>query len=863
MAEERTEVLENTALTADSLADVRRVRRSAFATISFERLWPKILPFLIVIVLFATFAWFGYFRHVADWLRLLSVAVFALAALASLYPLSRFRLPERDEVDRRIETTNALKHEPVAVQSEELASGNSDPFARALWDEHRRRMAEQLKGLHGSLPRTGVPERDPWGLRAAVALVAVTAFAFSFGPLGGRLGDALRTHQSAETIPPRIDAWVTPPRYTGRAPVFLTADANAAEQKFTVPTGSKVVVRVIGGSGEEVLTQQFEDGGEATDIPALAPAATGTAQTTATPAGTRSFELTLDRTTALTLTDGSQPFANWSFAITPDRPPVVTFSKEPGRALNGTLELTYTIDDDHGAASGNALIALPDNALAADARPLFKAPDLGLSLPRRGVEKKEATITKDLTEHPWAGTQIRMTLSALDDAGQEGFSEPKTFILPERPFSNPLARAIIEQRRMLALDANSKSQILDMLDAITIRPDETIKNSGHYLALSSLDARLKLARSDEQLRDVVAYMWQIARGIEDGGLSDAERRLRQAQEALKQAIEQGASDQEIEQRMAELREAMQEFLKEFAQRAEQNQNAQQMDPNAQELTQDDIDKMLDQIEELAKQGAKDQAQQLLSQLENLMNNLQMGQNQQGQQGQQSQQGQMRQQMNKLGDLMRRQQEMMNQTNRLQQQREQGQQGEGQEGQQGQNGKGQGKNGQGQPMSPEELADALRGLQQGQGQLQSDLEQLMDDLKGLGIKPGQEFGEAGDSMGQAGESLGRAEGNEAVDQQSSALDALRRGAQGMMEQMQQAMGEDGPTGNRGQRSADDRDPLGRPKATTGADDGRSVKVPGEIDIQRAREILEAIRRRLGNALSPQMEKDYLERLLKFN
>ena len=36
---------------------------------------------------------------------------------------------------------------------------------------------------------------------------------------------------------------------------------------------------------------------------------------------------------------------------------------------------------------------------------------------------------------------------------------------------------------------------------------------------------------------------------------------------------------------------------------------------------------------------------------------------------------------------------------------------------------------------------------------------------------------------------------------------------------------------------------------------------EIDIQRARQILEAIRKRLGNALSPELERDYLERLLQ--
>ena len=49
--------------------------------------------------------------------------------------------------------------------------------------------------------------------------------------------------------------------------------------------------------------------------------------------------------------------------------------------------------------------------------------------------------------------------------------------------------------------------------------------------------------------------------------------------------------------------------------------------------------------------------------------------------------------------------------------------------------------------------------------------------------------------------------------------------------------------------------------TGPDFGDSVTVPDEIDVQRARQILEAIRKRLGNALSPELERSYLERLLE--
>ena len=106
-------------------------------------------------------------------------------------------------------------------------SGQGGAFAEALWREHQRRMAASLGGVGGDLPRTRVPERDPWGLRAAAALLLATAFAFSFGPLGGRVADGFQAHGWMEAVPPRIDAWVTPPAYTGKAPVFLTSSNNA------------------------------------------------------------------------------------------------------------------------------------------------------------------------------------------------------------------------------------------------------------------------------------------------------------------------------------------------------------------------------------------------------------------------------------------------------------------------------------------------------------------------------------------------------------------------------------------------------------------------------------------------------------
>ena len=58
-------------------------------------------------------------------------------------------------------------------------------------------------------------------------------------------------------------------------------------------------------------------------------------------------------------------------------------------------------------------------------------------------------------------------------------------------------------------------------------------------------------------------------------------------------------------------------------------------------------------------------------------------------------------------------------------------------------------------------------------------------------------------------------------------------------------------------------LGRMRRTEGPDLGTSVRVPDEIDVQRARRILDELRRRLGDPTRPQLELDYLDRLLPRN
>ena len=816
-------------VTTGLLTRLSRTRASVRVTLVVERLWPLLLAFLVIASLFLSLSWLGVFRLLPDWGRLALVATLALCALASLYPLRFYRRPTSAEVDDRIEAVNLLEHAPLRTQTDTLSSASQDSFAQALWHEHQKRMAERLDRLSGDMPRTRVPERDPWGIRAAAALLLVVAFAFSLGSHGGGSTDAFRSHSRTAAVSARIDAWVTPPAYTGRAPLFLTADPGADVPVFNVPAGSELAVRVAGGSGEETLSWLAANDGEALDIMASEDGAA--TQPTGTLA--RQFGTTLVSDGMVTLQADGDDLRRWTFTVIPDHAPVIRLTEDPRRAVNGALELSYEIEDDYGPTQAVAIFAQSEADPAA--RALYDAPEMPLTLPRRGGDTNSARTSRDLTEHAWAGSQVDLTLEATDAAGQEAQSETLTITLPERTFANPLARALVEQRRILALDANRKPHVLALMDAITLRPEETIPDLAHYLGIVAAMTRLRMATSDDEFRDVADYLWNMALTIEDGALSAAERRLRQAQEALKQAIETGASDEELQQLMAELREAMRDFMRELAERAQQNPNlSQQMPGNAQQLSQSDLERMMDELENLARSGARDQAMAMLQQLQEMMNNLQAGN--QGQQGQ-GEQSEMHQQMNKLGEMMQRQQELMNETFRQQQQREQGQ------------------------MSQEELADALSELQQQQGELQQQLQELGQALEGMGLQPGEGFGDAGEAMGRAEGSLGQGQGERAVGEQGQALEALRRGAQDMMQQMMQAMGEDGQGEQGGRQQNADRDPLGRPRATTGPDFGNSVRVPDEIDVQRAREILEEIRRRLGNALSPELERNYLERLLE--
>ena len=284
----------------------------------------------------------------------------------------------------------------------------------------------------------------------------------------------------------------------------------------------------------------------------------------------------------------------WTFAAIPDRPPTIALTKDPEPQARGSLQLTYKIEDDYGVIGAQAIFALKQKAGARRARPrpLYGAPDFPLVLPQARTRNGVGQTTKDLSDHPWAGADVTLTLTARDEAGNEGRATPHRVqaagapvhqaagARADRAAAQPRAR-----RRGKAARARRRSM------RSPSRRNASRRSSRIYLGLRSIYWQLTHAKSDDQLRDVVARLWAMAVQIEDGNISDAEAALRAAQEALRQALERGASDEEIKKLTDELRAALDKFLQALAEEMRKNpqQMARPLDPNARMLRPQDLE----------------------------------------------------------------------------------------------------------------------------------------------------------------------------------------------------------------------------------------------------------------------------------
>ncbi|MEL6474560.1 MAG: DUF4175 family protein [Pseudomonadota bacterium] len=808
----------------------------------------------------------------------ITLLAFALGAVLAMRGWRSFERPGKAATVAAMDAQSDLR--PITSLSDRPARPTAD--AQTLWSVHGDRLRQAAAALRPPALLSEWTALDPYRARYALPALLLAALVFAGGDARERLGTALSPDIGAllggERV--RIEAWISPPAHTGRAPIFLSRDTTDVR----APAGSTLTIRAQSRSaptlvlsGDDRLRTRFQ----------------------ATPDGAFEVKATIEADATASVRWWGERQA-WRLLASPDSVPTARFVETPTVTTQDKTEFEYEVSDDYGVDRLDLVITLANpNPAAPDAEERTPVP-----LPGAAPKTASETATLDLTRHRWAGLEVVAQLVATDGAGQQGASEPYTFTLPEKLFLQPLAKAAQEARVTILreprtydtvpenLDAVRDDAInvaaanrldaappdiqlaAEMLSALTFRPSDYFEDYAVYLGLRTALGLVQSAGDKAEADSVDPILWAVALKAEYGSAADALRALQAARRALEQALRDGASEDEIRRLMQAFKEAAENYV--AAKLAEAMANgvpSQQAMPDGEAMGggpsfggQDFAD-MLEALEDLTETGASDQARQLLSDISNLLENLQFqqgggsggeggwpgmpGQGGEGGEGSQAEQ-ELSDTLQRLSDLLREQRELNDDT--LAEGRGEGGPGEqspnglfgppGAQGNTGEDGQGNGASG---------LADRQ--------------DELGDQLSDLDGRLGQALGEDdGDGLGPGGEEelLGAIE-----DAQRRAAEALRRGDQRLAERNQEratrllrdlsgtvAEALDAERGGEEARQVE-TDPFGR--AVGGAARDRSVRVPDEADRQRAKDILEELRSRFGDA-EDEDERDYLERLL---
>jgi len=854
---------------AKTMARLRLALALTWAGLVAERVARAFWPLLSLLALAAGAVFLGLHEHASPVGFRVVVAGLALAALAlGLRGLVRLRWPRRADAVNRLDAS--LAGRPLAALGDAQAVGADDDASAALWQAHQSRMATRAAGARHVPPDLRLARFDPYGLRHVALLVLVIGLVFGSVWRAGTVAQMGPGSSGAALAQgPAWEGWIEPPRHTGLPSLYL-ADQD---EVIRAPVGSEVTLRFYGAEGALSLHETASGGDEAAK-PATAPE--------------QSFDIAHDGVLRIDGPGGR----GWQVeAIADAAPDVAVLDAEARTSFEGQMSQPFEARDDHGVTGGRAVIALDmeriarRHGLATEPEP--RAPiRLDLPLPMMGDRAAfTETLIADLSQHPWAHLPVTLRMTVTDAVGQEGQSEPVAMRLPARRFFDPLAAAVIEQRRDLLWSRENAPRVTQVLRAISYEPSEGLfRSSATYLRLRAILRRLETmiaagGPDDAGREEIAQALWDLGVLIEDGDIGDALERMRAAQERLSEAMKNGASEEEIARLMQELRDATQDYLRQKmqqAQREDESGGDQQSAENSMRMSQQDLQDMMDRIQELMEQGRFAEAQQALEEFQRMMENMQVTEGQQGgSEGQQAMEG--------LADTLRDQQGLSDQAFRdLQEQfspnAQSGQsqqnegssggegRGESHDGQQGQGGGEGGARPGGQGSEGRERAGEGEGgsLAERQEALRRQLEQQRGGLPQLG-------GEAGDaargaleraerSMEGAEEALRNDDLAGALEDQADAMEALREGMRSMGEAMARDMGPGGPGDAQGDPGRAQADPLGRQSGQGRQAGTQDSLLQGEDVYRRARDLLDEIRRRSGEGARPDIELDYLRRLL---
>ncbi len=754
-------------------------------------------PFIATLSGFIGLAEMGLFTRFGSWGHLVCLlGGGALVVTAFRYGQRQLKPLTEAEVLRVVERASGLQHRPLQALHDKRVVGLA-----LFWDNYQKRLRQQLAETAFHLPRPHLFAPRHW-LKAAPPALALGLAALAIWPLTTDTTARSQLKNSfvinlADLWPSgQLDGWIAAPAYTREAPISLAADNRTPH----VLEGSTLTLKINGGVFTPVATLN----GHAWHFTKNAPDPSGRVVYT--------LELPVQDSGRLLIRQDGRRLGAWTITTLIDGAPQVAFDGTPTTSERDVLKVAFTATDDYGLTKLEAEVTPTHISSDLSNSAMTNALTLPFAVPPAGKNKTMTGFRYfDLTSSPWAGQEVVATLKATDGKNQSAESDPITFRLPERQFQNPISKALVSLRKqMFAKGLGAKPLVYQALGVLASSLEDDSTNDIDITGLMALRVahlRSRFLETPDDLPPFLQLLWETAQHFEEGGSASTLDDLRRAEQALEDALANNADKNELQRRMQDLASALQRHLQQLQQQQQAQQQPQQGSASPQNaITPEDLANALDALASTLENGDKEQAHQMLSQLQQLMENLQSGG---GGNGQPSPEQQARENaLNALENLMQSQQQLMGDTQNQPQ--------------------GQSQN-QAHANAQQDLKQQLEELQQG-------LAQDSEAQKIPGLSGGQQ------SMDQAENALRNNQRDSGVMNQGRALQQLQEAARDMRRLLSQGNGS--ATGQRGLPN-----------------DRRKVDIPGLGAPDKARAILEELRKRASDPSRPATEREYLKRLLK--
>ena len=740
--------------------------RRAQASLYWERYAPVFALAAAILIIFLIGSFAGIWERIGDPWRLIAlIAAIAFLIRAALKARKEKR-PNQSEARRRVEADSNIKHRPLDVLEDKPA------ISEAAWPVHYQKAHNAAENLRPAKWRHALKPIDPYFLRFVMPCALVLAMMVGYGDNYERLRRSLTPTWQSAINPSDVtyEAWVDPPEYTGRPPLYFKD-----KRKIDVPAGSELVARISGVKD----APRLKLGRKYLKLKRLGP---------------RSFEArTILKETATARWRIGTKEKKWALNVLPDTEPYVVFEELPKADKRDRLAFTYSFEDDYGIEKFELKMRL----LTEDTTEADKSSSVAIPLSSASVKRaEEDDAALDLTKHEWAGRKVAGTLVVTDGVGQSDESQETFFIVPDKIFIEPLAKAIIEQRNLViagsgdyaplpekfdndtSLDSDLQAADFDtyqpeyridrapaqiqraaiLIDALTDKPAGIFSDPAIFMGLKNVHGRLRYGRKASDLRGISEDLWRIAIRAEFGVLGTALEEMREAKEALQDGMARRAPEREIDTLFDRYDQAVERYMEELRRKALEDGNIADAEGGGGQggRNADEIEELLKAIEEANKAGDTEGARKALARLAELLENMEIQLTRGGEgEGGESMAGEMSEEMKEsleeLADLLGDQRELQDETRQAENEAEQD--GEGEDGQDGEQ-SGQQEGGQQQGGQQGGSSEGEAGQEPGQGALspgelaarQGALQEALDALEGALPEEGAGEGEDGQGNG---------------------------------------------------------------------------------------------------------------------